>query len=90
MMPQIKAINSGKAHHTPKPKRKLTAAEKRRKERNKNFMTIFVNGKEKRVRRPQLIEGLPVDEFIVRNADPIWLHKNEMWELMPSEDGDPR
>jgi hypothetical protein len=29
-----------------------------------------------------LIEGLPVDEFIARNADPIWLHQNELWELM--------
>ena len=73
----------------PKPKRKLTAAEKRaRRERKKNFMTIFVNGKQKRVRRPQLIEGLPVDEFIARNADPIWLHQNEMWELMTTDDED--
>jgi hypothetical protein len=73
----------------PKPKRKLTAAERRtRRERKKNFMTIFVNGKQKRVRRPQLIEGLPVDEFIARNADPIWLHQNEMWELMTSDEVD--
>jgi len=73
----------------PKPKRKLTAAEKRaRRERKKNFMTIFVNGKQKRVRRPQLIEGLPVDEFIARNADPIWLHQNGMWELMTSDEVD--
>ena len=73
----------------PKPKRKLTAAEKRaRRERKKDFMTIFVNGKQKRVRRPQLIEGLPVDEFIARNADPIWLHQNGMWELMTSDEVD--
>jgi hypothetical protein len=73
----------------PKPKRKLTAAEKRaRGERKKNFMTIFVNGKQKRVRRPQLIEGLPVDEFIARNADPIWLHQNGIWELMTSDEVD--
>jgi hypothetical protein len=53
-----------------KPKRKLTAAERRaKKERKKNFMTIFDNGKQKRVRRPATIEGLPVDEFIRRNAD---------------------
>ena len=70
----------------PKPKRKLTAAEKRaRKERKTNFMIIFINGKQKRVRRPQLIEGLPADEFIARNADPIWLHQNEMWEFMPPD-----
>lgn len=46
-------------------------------------MTIFVNGKQKSVRRPVLIEGLDPDEFIRRNADPIWLHQNEMWEYMP-------
>ena len=73
----------------PKPKRKLTAAERRaRRERKKNFMTIFVNGKQKRVRRPQLIDGLPVDEFIARNADPIWLHQNGMWELMTDDDAE--
>jgi hypothetical protein len=67
-----------------KPKRKRTAAEKRAKrERKRKYMTIFINGKQKRVPRPQLIEGLDVDEFIARNADPIWLHQNEMWELMP-------
>jgi len=67
-----------------KQKRKLTRAEKRAKARRKaEFMTIFVNGKQKSVRRPVLIEGLEPDEFIRRNADPIWLHQNEMWEYMP-------
>lgn len=66
-----------------KQKRKLTRAEKAAKARRKaEFMTIFVNGKQKSVRRP-LIEGLDPDEFIRRNADPIWLHQNEMWEYMP-------
>ncbi len=64
-------------------KRKLTNAERRaRRERKRNPMSIFINGKQKRVPRPQRIEGLPVDEFITRNADPIWLHQNEMWELI--------
>lgn len=45
-------------------------------------MIIFVNGKQKRVKRPPAIDGLPLDEFIRRNADPIWLHQNEMWELI--------
>ena len=63
-----------------KPKRKLTAAEKRaRRERKEKYMTIFINGKQKRVPRPQQIEGMDVDEFIARNADPIWLHQNDMW-----------
>jgi hypothetical protein len=70
-----------------KPKRKRTAAEKRaRRQRKKNFMMIFLNGKQKWVPRPQLIDGLPVEEFIARNADPIWLHQNELWELMIPED----
>lgn len=64
-------------------KRKRTAAEKRaRRERKKNFMFIFVNGKQKRVPRPPTIDGLPVEEFIARNADPIWLHQNELWEYI--------
>ena len=64
-------------------KRKRTAAEKRaRRERKKKFMTIFINGKQKRVLRPPLIDGLSVEEFIARNADPIWLHQNELWEFM--------
>jgi hypothetical protein len=73
--------------HMKKQKRKRIPAEKRaRRERRKNFMTIFINGKQKRVPRPQLIDGLPEDEFIARNADPIWLHRNELWELMPTDD----
>ena len=64
-------------------KRKRTTAEKRaRRERKKRFMTIFINGKQKRVPRPPLIDGLPVEEFLARNADPIWLHENELWEFM--------
>jgi hypothetical protein len=69
-----------------KTKRKLTAAEKRgRREQKQKFMTIFINGKQKRVPRPQIIEGLPVQEFIARNADPIWLHQNELWESMTAD-----
>jgi len=45
-------------------------------------MTIFINGKRQRVPRPSLIDGMPVEEFIARNADPIWLHQNELWEYM--------
>lgn len=68
------------------PKRRLTAAAKRaRHERKRKFMTIFINGKQKRVSRPLLIEGLPVDDFIAKNANPTWLHQNELWELMTSD-----
>ena len=66
-----------------KRKRKLTPEEKRkRKERREKFTFIFLNGKQKRVKRPPTIDGLAVDEFIRRNADPMWLHQNGMWEYI--------
>jgi hypothetical protein len=66
-----------------KRKRKLTPAEKRaRRKRREEFMMIFVNGKQKRVRRPPTVDGMDVDDFIRQNADPIWLHQNELWEYM--------
>jgi hypothetical protein len=69
-----------------KPKRKLTAAEKHaKKERKKKYQWIFINGKQVRVKRPEMIDGMPVDEFIARNADPLWLHQNEMWEYIEPE-----
>ncbi len=72
-----------------KQKRKLTNAEKRaKKERKKKYQFIFINGKQVRVKRPETIEGLPVDEFIARNADPIWLQQNGMWEYMGTEPDD--
>lgn len=64
-----------------KPKRKKSKAEKEAKKRRRlEYMTVFINGKQKRVKRPPTIDGMDVDEFIRRNADPIWLHQNEMWE----------
>ena len=70
-----------------KPKRKLTPAQKRaRKKRREEFMTIFIHGKQKRVRRPLTIDGMDVDEFIMRNADPIWLHQNGLWEYLDQTD----
>jgi len=47
---------------------------------------VFVGGKQKRVRRPPTIDGMSVDEFIRRNADLIFLHEHEMWELMEEPD----
>jgi hypothetical protein len=65
-------------------KRKRSGRMRPRRERK--YTTIFINGKQKRIPRPPLIDGLPVDEFIARNADPVWLHQNEMWELIPWDD----
>ena len=70
-----------------KQKRKLTPAEKaEKKRRRKQYMTIFINGKQKRVKRPPTVDGMDVDEFIRRNADPIWLHQNEMWEYINDDE----
>jgi hypothetical protein len=69
-----------------KPKRKLTATERARKrQRREVTMLIFINGKQKRVKRPPNIDGMDADEFIRLNADPIWLYQNEMWEYIESD-----
>ena len=69
-----------------KQKRKRTPAEKaQKKKRQLEYMTIFINGKQKRVKRPPTIDGIDLDDFLQSNADPIWLHQNEMWEDMDSE-----
>jgi hypothetical protein len=59
-------------------KRILTGGEKAEKVEKKEFMIIFINGKQKRIRRPPTIDGMHIDEFIRRNADQIFLHQNEM------------
>lgn len=76
-----------------KLKKKLTTAQKRAKkkanaEKQRKYIWIFMNGKQVRVKRPETIDGLDIDEFIRRNADPIWLHQNEMWEYMNQDEED--
>jgi len=71
--------------------KKLSPAQKRAKkaakaERQKKYQWVFMNGKQVRITRPPNVDGIPVDQFIEENADPLWLHQNEMWELMPEED----
>jgi len=69
-----------------KNKRKLTAAEKAEKKRRaKEYKIIFINGKQKRVKRPPTIDGMDAHEFIRRNADPMWLHQNGMWDSMDDD-----
>jgi hypothetical protein len=63
-------------------KGKLTEADKaEKKRRRQEYAIIFVNGKQKRVERPPTIERMDVDEFVRNNADPLWLHQNELWEF---------
>jgi len=70
-------------------KKRLTPEQKAaKKKRREEYMTVFMNGKQKRIKRPPTIDGMPVDEFARRNADPMWLHQNEMWEHMDQNDGD--
>ena len=69
-----------------KRRRKRTAAEKAaRKKRREEYETVFINGKMKRIRRPPMIEGMTVDDFILANADPIFLHQEETWEYIEVE-----
>ena len=64
-----------------KQQRKLTSDEKRAKhERRLKYRTIFVNGKQKRVLRPVLIDGLTPEEYLIRNGDPIALHEAGLGE----------
>ncbi len=74
-----------------KVKKKLTPAQKRARkkakaERQKKYMWIFMNGKQVRVKRPPTIDGMDVDEYIQQNADPAWLHQNEMWEYIQTDE----
>jgi hypothetical protein len=66
-----------------KQKRRLSAAEKAaRKARRNKYVFALINGKQKRVLREPTVDGLPLEEYILRNADPIWLHINGMWEYL--------
>lgn len=47
-----------------------------------------MNGKQVRVKRPLTIEGMDPDEYIRQNADPIWLHQNEMWEYIEADENE--
>lgn len=74
-----------------KVKKKLTPAQKQARkaaktERQRKYEWIFINGKQVRVKRPAIIDGIPVDQFIEENADPIWLHQNGLWDLMPAQE----
>ena len=74
-----------------KVKKKLTAAQKgarkeAKAERQKKYMWLFKNGKQVRVKMRPGIVPMGVDEFIKINADPIWLHQNEMWECIKTEE----
>lgn len=70
-----------------KVKKELTAEQKKRrreakKERQKKFEWIFINGKQVKKRREPTIDGLSYDEFYLLNADPITLAQNGDYEIL--------
>ena len=82
-----------KINKMAKIKKKLTAAQKRARkiakaEERKKYTWVFMNGEQVKVKRPPTIEGISIDEYIQQNADPIWLHENEMWEYMQTDENE--
>ncbi len=74
-----------------KSKKKLTrlqkqARKKKKLSNQKKYEWVFINGKQVRIKRRPTIDGIGIDEYIERNADPIWLHQNEMWEYIDTDD----
>jgi len=77
-----------------KIKKALTKTQKQARkdakaDRQKKYEWIFINGKQVRIKRSPTIDGIDEDEFIERNADPIWLHQNEMWEYIDTDEEQP-
>lgn len=64
-----------------KAKSKISASETRKKD----FEWTFIGGKQVRIKKPPTIEGIPCDEYIEQNADPIWLYQNGMHHFMPDD-----
>lgn len=74
-----------------KVKKKFTATQKRARkkakaERQKKYMWVFNNGKQVRIKRPPTINGMDLGELIQNNADPLWLHQNELWEYIKKDE----
>lgn len=64
-------------------KKKMTAAQKKAKsDRQKKYEWVFMNGKQVRIKRPEMIEGMLVDDWIEQNADDIWLTQNGMYDVL--------
>lgn len=64
-------------------KRKMTAAQKKVKaEQQKKYEWVFMNGKQVRIKRREMIEGMLVDDWIEQNADDISLTQNGMYDVL--------
>lgn len=64
-------------------KMKMTAAQKKAKaERQQKYEWVFMNGKQVRIKRPEMIDGMLVDDWIEQNADDIWLTQNGLYDVL--------
>ena len=61
-----------------KPKRKRVLKDDQGEYR---FEVFFVKGKQKRM-KVRLIDGMPVNEFVERNADDIFLLQSGQYEIL--------
>lgn len=61
----------------------MAAAQKKAKaERQKNYEWVFMKGRQVRIKRPEMIDGMLIDDWIEQNADDIWLTKNGMYDVL--------
>ncbi|WP_448217488.1 hypothetical protein [Endozoicomonas sp. 2B-B] len=74
-----------KAQKKPLSKKIKKLRRERKIEQRKKYEFIFINGNQVKVKKEPEIDGMPVDDFIKANAYPIWLHQNELWHLIETE-----
>jgi len=55
---------------------------KKKRVKNSKYEWVFINGKQVKQRKPEMIDGMLVEEYIMKNADLLWLQQNEMWEYL--------
>jgi len=89
----MRSVSTADNYKMAKLKKKLTVIQKRARkkaktERQKKYMWMFMNGKQVRIKRPPTIDGMDIEDYVRQNSDPMWLHQNEMWEHMESEEYD--
>jgi len=69
-----------------KNQKEFLSKKERDKIRKSKYEWVFMNGKQVKQRKPEMIDGMLVDEYIAKFADPVWLHQNEMWEYIKLDD----
>lgn len=57
---------------------------KRRRARNSEFEWIFINGKQKKIRKELSVDGYTLEDFC--RADPVLAHQEGMWHLLEMDE----